>query len=258
MGIERFGARDIERLRRAGQVAAATLSRVGDNLRAGMTTADIDGLVREDTARRGGHPSQLGYHGFPAAVCTSINDVVCHGIPSRHVRLRDGDIINVDVTTLLDDFHGDTSRMFCIGEPSPQARRVMQVAQRCLDVGIAQVRPGARIGDIGAAIEALARREGCSVVKDFGGHGIGRVMHGPPHVSHTGPAGRGPRLRAGMAFTIEPMINLGGAEVLIDSDGWTVRTADGGLSAQFEHTVLVTTTGVEVLTLPAAPAGAKP
>lgn len=251
MGIERFGTADIQRLRRAGQAAAATLAAVGSYLRAGITTADVDDFVRRDTAARGGTPSQLGYHGFPAAVCTSVNDVVCHGIPGRADRLRDGDIVNVDVTSMLDGFHGDTSRTYFIGAPRPAARKVVDVAQRCLQAGIAQVRDGARVGDIGAAIEALARAEGCSVVRDFGGHGIGRTMHAPPHVSHVGPGGRGPRLRTGMALTIEPMINLGGPDVVLEDDGWTVRTADGSLSAQFEHTVLVTATGAEVLTDPA-------
>lgn len=235
-------------MRRAGAAAAATLAAVGGQLRAGMTTAEIDRLVRADTARRGGRSSQLGYRGFPAAVCTSRNDVVCHGIPSARERLRPGDIINVDVTTALGGYHGDTSRTFLIGEPGPEARHVVEVAARCLQAGISQLRDGARLGDIGAAISELARAEGCSVVRDIGGHGIGRHMHMPPHVSHVGQRGTGARLRAGMALTIEPMINLGGAEVVELDDGWTIRTADGSLSAQFEHTLLVTQNGCEVMT----------
>lgn len=236
-------------LRAAGRAAAATLALVGSRLTAGVTTADIDAWVRQDTASRSGRPSQLGYHGFPAAVCTSRNHVVCHGIPSPHERLEDGDIVNVDVTTELEGFHGDTSRTFTIGEVSPEARRLVAVAERCLMAGIAQVRPLARFGDIGAAIEELAKAEGCSVVRDFGGHGIGRAMHMAPHVSHTGTRGTGPRLREGMVFTIEPMVNLGSERVRVLEDGWTVVTEDGGLSAQFEHTVLVTRDGCAILTV---------
>lgn len=235
-------------MRRAGRAAAATLARVGASLRPGMSTADIDQLVRRDTQERGGRPSQLGYKGFPAAVCTSVGRVVCHGIPSPQQRLVDGDIINVDVTTNLDGFHGDTSCTFFIGEPSAEARHVTEVARRARDLGIAQIRPGARLGDIGAAISELAHAEGCSVVRELGGHGIGREMHADPHVPHHGRRGSGPRLKAGMALTVEPMINLGSPDVLFLDDGWTVVTADGALSAQFEHTVLVTPDGHEVLT----------
>ena len=248
MGIDILGARDIAAMRKAGAAAAATLAHVATRLRAGISTADIDGWVREHTASLGGRPSQLGYKGFPAAVCTSRNAVVCHGIPSRHELLRPGDIINVDVTTCLDGFHGDTSATFAIGRLTPEAQHVVTVALRCRDAGIAVVRDGARLGDVGAAIEEVARDAGCSVVREFGGHGIGRKMHTDPHVSHIGPRGSGSRLRAGMVFTVEPMINLGRAEVRILDDQWTVVTADGSLSAQFEHTVLVTRSGFEILT----------
>jgi methionyl aminopeptidase len=244
--VEILSAREQRSMRRAGQAAAATLAYVGERLRAGVTTADIDRWVREDTARRGGSPSQLGYRGFPAAVCTSRNAVVCHGIPRRDEVLETGDIVNVDVTTELDGFHGDTSATFVIGDASAEARHVVDVARRCRDAGIAVVREGARLGDIGAAIEELAKREGCSVVTDFGGHGIGREMHLQPHVPHVGVRGTGLRLKAGMAITIEPMINLGASEVRVMGDGWTVVTADGSLSAQFEHTVIVTRGGCEV------------
>lgn len=257
MAIEIQDARGIARLRAAGRVAAATLATVGAKLRAGVRTSQIDAWVREDTAARGGRPSQLGYHGFPAAVCTSRNSVVCHGIPRSDERLENGDIVNVDVTTCLDGFHGDTSATFVIGEPAratPEARHVVDVARRARDAGIAVVREGARLGDIGAAIVELAKREGCTVVRDYGGHGIGRRMHEDPHVPHVGTAGTGPRLRAGMVFTVEPMVNLGGPEVRLLDDGWTVVTADGSLSAQFEHTVLVTTKGFEILTPSPAPA----
>jgi len=248
MSVERFGDLEIEKLRRAGRAAAETLRAVTVELHAGMTTADIDRHVREDTRRRGGRPSQLGYKGFPAAVCTSRNDTICHGIPSRHETLLVGDIINVDVTTELDGFHGDTSRTVTIGEVSGEARHVTEVAERCLWAGIGVVRDGARMGDIGAAILEVAEAAGCSVVREFCGHGIGRKMHMEPEVSHVGVRGRGLRLRAGMVFTIEPMLNFGSAEVKFEPDGWRVRTADGSPSAQFEHTVLVTEQGAEILT----------
>lgn len=237
-------------------MAAATLRHVAGRLRPGISSAQIDAWVREDTQRRGGRPSQLGYRmspdvpPFPGAVCVSVDDVVCHGIPSPHTTLGEGSIVNVDVTTEIGGFHGDTSQTFIIGEASVEARHVVDVARRCLDAGIRVVRPGARLGDIGAAIEEIAKREGCSVVREFGGHGVGRRMHCEPHVPHHGRAGTGLRLKAGMVFTIEPMINLGSAEIECDDDGWTVRTRDGSLSAQFEHSVLVTHEGVEVLTLP--------
>jgi methionyl aminopeptidase len=246
--IEILGAREIVDMRRAGAAAAATLAFVGERLRAGPSTLDIDTWVREHTASLGGRPSQLGYKGYPAAVCTSRNGVVCHGVPRRDEILRSGDIINVDVTTCLDGFHGDTSATFAIGRVSAEAQHVMDVALRCRGAGIAAIRDGARLGDVGAAIEELARSEGCSVVREFGGHGIGRRMHMDPHVSHFGSRGAGMRLRAGMVFTVEPMINLGGADVRVLDDGWTVVTADGSLSAQFEHTILVTRDGCEILT----------
>jgi methionyl aminopeptidase len=248
MGIQLLSQADVVAMRRAGRVAAATLAHVGGRLAAGVTTADIDAWVRADTKRVGGRPSQLGFEGFPAAVCTSRNSVVCHGIPSTRDRLAAGDIVSVDVTTELRGFHGDTSATFFIGEPSPEARHVVETARRCRDVGIATVRDGARVGDVGAAIEELALREGCSVVREFGGHGIGRSMHAPPTMIHVGPAGTGFRLREGMAVTVEPMINLGKPDVRILDDGWTVVTVDGSLSAQFEHTVLVTRDGCEILT----------
>jgi methionyl aminopeptidase len=246
--VEILSAGEVVRLRRAGRVAAGTLALVGRRLRAGVTTGEIDRWVREDTARVGGRCSQLGYEGFPAAVCTSRNDVVCHGVPSDDVRLQDGDIVNVDVTTELDGMHGDTSATFVVGNALPEARRIVEVARRCRDAGVAVIREGVRLGDVGAAIEAAAAEAGCSVVRDFGGHGIGRRMHMDPHVPHYGKRGAGLRLRAGMALTIEPMVNLGAPDVRILDDGWTVVTADGSLSAQFEHTVLVTRDGTEILT----------
>jgi methionyl aminopeptidase len=248
MGVEIQGEREVAKLRIAGAAAAATLAFVGERLRAGVATAEIDAWVRAHTKELGGRPSQLGYKGFPAAVCTSRNHVVCHGIPRRDEVVREGDILNVDVTTDLDGFHGDTSATFVLGEASSAARELVEVARRCRDAGIAVVREGARLGDIGAAIEELAKKHGFSVVREFGGHGIGRKMHMDPHVPHYGARGAGPRLRAGMVFTIEPMINAGRPDVRVLDDGWTVVTADGSLSAQFEHTVVVTREGAEILT----------
>ncbi len=247
--IERIAERDIAKMRRAGAAAAATLAHVGERLAAGVTTGDIDRWVRAHTKALGGTPSQLGYEGFPASVCTSRNAVVCHGIPSATETLVDGDIVNVDVTTYLDGFHGDTSATFFIGEVSAEARHVVEVARRARDLGVSLIAPNVRLGDIGAAVEDFVRAQGCSSVREFGGHGIGRAMHQAPHVPYVGPAGRGIRLRAGMAITIEPMVNLGTADIRQLSDGWTIVTADGRLSAQFEHTVLVTTSGHEVLTI---------
>jgi methionyl aminopeptidase len=248
VSVEILGPRELVAMRRAGEAAAATLAFVGARLRAGLTTADVDRWVREHTRALGGTPSQLGYKGFPAAVCVSRNHVVCHGIPRAGEVLADGDIVNVDVTTCLGGFHGDTSATFVVGDASPEALHVVGVARRCRDAGIAVIRDGARLGDVGAAIEEVARDAGCSVVRDFGGHGIGRRMHMDPHVPHVGTRGAGLRLRAGMAFTVEPMINLGSPEVRLLGDGWTVVTADGSLSAQFEHTVLVTREGCEITT----------
>jgi methionyl aminopeptidase len=249
VAIEIKSAKEIEAMRVVGRMAAETLVLVGEKLRAGMTTEEINALVHEDTIRRGARPAPLNYKGFPKSVCTSINDVVCHGIPAKQHVLKDGDIINVDITTFYEGFHGDTSATFYIGVPSPQARLVTETARRALEIGIAEVRDGARLGDIGAAIQEYVEAQGCSVVRDFVGHGIGRRFHEDPQVKHYGKRGSGERLKAGMIFTIEPMVNLGRFEVVVDPDDkWTVTTADGSLSAQFEHTCLVTKTGVEILT----------
>ncbi len=228
--------------------AAETLVAVGEILKPGMTTDDINRFVHEDTLARGGVPAPLNYRGFPKSVCTSVNEIVCHGIPSGQV-LNDGDIVNVDVTTIFKGFHGDRSATFYIGNPSPIARRGTDGARRALALGIEAVREGASLGDIGAAIQPYVEGEGFGVVRDFVGHGIGRRFHEDPQVKHYGKRGTGERLRAGMIFTIEPMVNQGTYAVEIDpSDKWTVRTADRGLSAQFEHTILVTKKGCEVLT----------
>ncbi len=242
------GPREIAALREAGKAAAGTLALVGSRLAAGVSTGDIDVWVREDTRRRGGKPSQLGYHGFPASVCVSRNEVVCHGVPRADARLRAGDIVNVDVTTELNGYHGDTSATFFIGEPSSEARRLVETTRAALQAGIAAVRPDGRLGDIGAAIVEVAAAEGLGVVRDFCGHGIGRSMHEAPQVPHVGKAGTGLRLRPGMVFTIEPMLTLGAPTIRVLADGWTAVTTDGLWSAQFEHTVCVTADGVEVLT----------
>ncbi|MEO7109573.1 MAG: type I methionyl aminopeptidase [Polyangiaceae bacterium] len=248
MSIEIHSAKEIEAIRVSCQMAADTLLLVGEKLRAGMTTDEINTIVHEDTIRRDAYPSPLNYHGFPKSVCTSVNEIVCHGIPSAQV-LKNGDIVNVDVTTLYKGFHGDTSATFYVGSMSPEARLCTETARVALDLGIAEVKEGARLGDIGAAIQEYVESKGCSVVRDFVGHGIGRKFHEPPQVKHYGKRGTGDRIKAGMVFTIEPMVNIGGWEVDVDpKDKWTVRTSDGSLSAQFEHTVAVTKNGCEVLT----------
>lgn len=240
-------AREIDIMRAAGRLAAETLTAVADILRPGITTEDINTFVHADTLRRGAKPAPLNYMGFPKSVCTSINEVVCHGIPGP-TKLVEGDIINVDVTHIYKGYHGDTSATFYVGEPSEDAKKITEIARKCLDLGLAEVKPGARLGDIGAAIQEFAEARGCSVVTDFVGHGIGRKFHEEPKVLHVGTRGRGIRLKPGMTFTIEPMINLGVPDVEILEDEWTAVTADGRLSAQFEHTVLVTEAGHEVLT----------
>ncbi|MFO0755918.1 MAG: type I methionyl aminopeptidase [Byssovorax sp.] len=247
MGIEIKSESDLNAMRIVCRMAAETLAVAGRSLRAGMTTDDINTIVHEDTLRRGAKPSQLGYQGFTKSVCVSRNHVVCHGVPGPE-RLQDGDIVNIDVTSYYGGFHGDTSATFYVGSPSPEGHRITQIASRCLDLGIAEVREGARLGDIGAAIQAYAEAQGCSVVRDYLGHGIGRRFHCAPDVSHVGKRDTGVRLRAGMVFTIEPMINLGRPETVVLDDGWTVVTRDGSLSAQFEHTIAVTRSGCEILT----------
>jgi methionyl aminopeptidase len=238
---------DLAAMRLACRLAAETLERAAEVVRPGSRTDDINTFVHEYTVSRGARPAPLNYRGFPKSVCTSVNEVICHGIPGPR-RLADGDIVNIDVTSILDGWHGDVSATFYVGEPSPPARRLVETTRACLDLGIAEVRPGARLGDIGAAIQRHAEGAGFSVVRDFVGHGVGRAFHEPPQVSHLGRRGHGLRLQTGMVFTIEPMINAGDWRMRILDDGWTAVTADGRLSAQFEHTVAVTADGVEVLT----------
>jgi methionyl aminopeptidase len=240
----------VQAMRRVGRLAARTLQLVGSRLAPGVSTGDIDRWVREDTAKHGAKPAQLGYHGFPATVCTSRNHVICHGIPKDDEQLEPGDIINVDVTHELGGWHGDTSATFCIGEVSAEARHLVETTKRAMEAGIATIRPGATLGDLGAAIQEVAEAAGCAVVTEWGGHGIGRKMHLPPHVSHVGRRGDGLVLREGMTFTVEPMLTLGSPASRVLDDEWTVVTLDGKWSAQFEHTVRVTRTGAELLTLP--------
>lgn len=251
--VEIKAEREISMMREVCRLAAGTLERVGPMLRAGITTQEINDFVHADTLKLGATPAPLNYRGFPKSVCTSINEVVCHGIPDPKRVLKNGDIINVDVTHIYKGFYGDTSATFYIGEVSEEAKKVVEVARKSLELGIAEVKPGARLGDVGAAIQEFAESHGCSVVRDFVGHGIGRKFHMDPQVKHYGRRNSGDRLRPGMTFTIEPMVNLGGYEVDVLDDDWTAVTRDGSLSAQFEHTVVVTPTGVEVLTQRSAP-----
>ncbi|MDH4247007.1 MAG: type I methionyl aminopeptidase [Deltaproteobacteria bacterium] len=234
-------------IRRAGRLAARTLDMLTERIVPGVTTEQINTWVHEFTLQAGAIPAPLNYKGFPKSVCTSINEVVCHGIPEDRA-LREGDIINVDVTPILDGYYGDSSRMYLVGQVSPAARRLVEVTRQCLERGIAQVRPGGHVGDIGHAIQTFAEGHKFSVVRDFVGHGTGVQFHEDPQIPHFGRPGRGPVLVPGMVFTIEPMINAGGWPVRILEDQWTAVTADGSLSAQFEHTVLVTEEGVEILT----------
>ncbi|MDJ0763721.1 MAG: type I methionyl aminopeptidase [Myxococcota bacterium] len=246
------GTAQLDAMRQVCRLAAQTLEETAKILGPGITTEDINTFVHDYTISHGAIPAPLNYRGFPKSVCTSVNEVICHGIPGPR-QLKPGDIINVDVTSILDGWHGDVSATFYIGDPSPAARHLVEVTRTCLQLGISEVRPGARIGDIGAAIQAYAEANGCSVVRDFVGHGVGQAFHEAPQIPHFGKRGRGPRLKEGMVFTIEPMINQGGWQLHTLSDGWTAVTSDGKLSAQFEHTVVVTNEGVEILTAFSAP-----
>jgi len=237
----------ISGIRKSCQLTKETLDMVEKEIRAGITTNDINEWVHEFTIGQGAVPAPLNYNGFPKSVCTSLNDVICHGIPDDTV-LKDGDIINVDVTCIVDGYYGDASRMFFIGEPSDEARKLVRVARECLDLGIEQVRPYNDLGEIGYSIEKHAKSNNCSVVRDYGGHGIGVKFHENPHVHHYGSRKRGVMMIPNMIFTIEPMINSGKYDTRLLSDNWTALTVDGSLSAQWEHTLRVTETGVEILT----------
>ena len=239
-------------MRKAGQLAAAALDMLAEHVTPGVSTEALDDLVFDFAMDHGALPATLHYRGYPKSCCTSINHVVCHGIPGPKP-LRNGDIINIDVTLILDGWHGDTSRMYPVGSISRKAERLIDVTLECLKRGVAAVKPGHTTGHIGAAIQSYAEAERCSVVRDFCGHGLGRVFHDRPNILHYGRAGEGHELKPGMLFTIEPMINLGRPQVKILADGWTAVTRDRELSAQFEHTVGVTEDGCEVFTY--SPAG---
>lgn len=240
--------KQIEGIREAGRINSLILDKVASLIHEGMTTEEINKIVHEETLRLGGRPAPLGYCGFPKSVCTSVNNVVCHGIPSKKQVLKNGDIVNVDCTTEVNGFYGDSSRMFIIGEANDDAKKIVRVAKECLEVAVSKLKPYMPVGDIGHWVSKTARANACSVVKELGGHGVGLAMHEDPFVNHTAKIGTGMILVPGMVFTIEPMINLGKAGVYIDADdGWTVRTQDGSLSAQWEYTILMTETGAEIL-----------
>jgi len=246
--IKIHGAEDFEGMRRAGRLAAETLDMITPHVAPGVTTLVLDRLCHEFIVDRGAVPAPLNYRGFPKSICTSVNHVVCHGIPGDKV-LQSGDIINIDVTVILDGWHGDTSRMFHVGEVGVLAKRLCDVTYESMMRGIEAVHPGATLGDIGHAIQSHAEDNRFSVVRDFCGHGLGRVFHDAPSVLHYGQPGEGAALQEGMFFTVEPMINAGRWEVKILADGWTAVTRDKKLSAQFEHSIGVTADGVEIFTL---------
>lgn len=242
-------ADDIAKMRLAGRAAAEVLEYIEPYVLPGVSTGELDALCHKYiTEVQHAIPAPLNYKGFPKSICTSVNQVVCHGIPSEKKLLKNGDIINIDITVIVDGYHGDTSKMFFVGTPATHAERLVKVTQECLYKGIERVKPGARLGDIGHVIQTHAEANYYSVVRDYCGHGIGKIFHEDPQVLHYGTSGTGMELKEGMTFTIEPMINAGKAGTRLKSDGWTVETRDGRLSAQWEHTLAVTATGVEVLT----------
>lgn len=250
MSVSIKSQEQIEKMRIAGQLAAEVLVMIRPYVQAGITTDTLNTLCHDYiTEAQQAIPAPLNYNGFPKSICTSVNDVVCHGIPDNR-KLQDGDILNIDITVIKDGYHGDTSQMFCIGRPSEDALHLVEVAQECLYLGIDEVRPGARLGNIGAAIQHHAEEHGYSVVREYCGHGIGQIFHEEPEVLHFGKPGTGLILVPGMTFTIEPMINQGKRHTKLSADQWTVLTKDHSLSAQWEHTVLVTEQGVEILTKP--------
>lgn len=241
--------REIELMRKTCALAAKTMEYIEDFIKPGVSTEELNQLCHDFILKHNAYPSPLNYHGFPKSICTSLNEVVCHGIPSKDHILKDGDILNIDITTYLDGFHGDTNKTFLVGNVSAPVKKLVDVTYECMMAGIKTVRPGGHIGDIGAAIMEIAHSHGYSVVEDYCGHGIGREFHEAPQVVHVGKKGTGPMMKPGMTFTIEPMINLGTKETKLLNDGWTVLTKDRKWSAQFEHTILVTENGFEILTL---------
>jgi len=249
MAVSIKTADEIEKMRVAGRLAADVLEMIESHVKAGITTAELDQICHDFIVNeQKAIPAPLNYHGFPKSICTSVNHVVCHGIPNEK-RLKTGDAVNIDITVIKDEYHGDTSKMFFIGEPSVLVTRLAKTAYECMKTGIKMVRPGLHLGDIGHAIQTLAEANHYSVVREYCGHGIGREFHEEPQVLHYGPAGKGLILEQGMIFTIEPMLNAGKRNVKLLKDGWTVVTKDRALSAQWEHTILVTADGFEVLTI---------
>lgn len=239
---------DIVGMKKAAAVNTGALDLVGEKICAGMSTEEINALVHNYTIEHGGIPAPLNYEGYPKSVCVSINNVVCHGIPSEDTILKEGDIVNVDATTIVDGYFADASRMYMIGKVSEEAERLVRVAKECMEKGIEAIKPWGFLGDIGAAVKEHADKNGYSIVIDLGGHGIGKIFHEEPFVPHVGVGGEGMLLVPGMTLTVEPMINAGGYEVYIDEeDDWTVYTEDNSLSAQWEHTILITETGVEII-----------
>ncbi len=240
---------EILKMRTAGHLAAEVLNMISDHVRPGVTTDELDRTCHDYIVSvQQAVPAPLNYHGFPKSICTSVNHQVCHGIPSQK-KLKNGDIVNIDITVIKDGFHGDTSKMFLVGETSIAARRVCRISYECMRLGIEMIKPGIRLGDIGYAIQRHAEKSHCSVVREYCGHGIGRAFHEEPQILHYGKPGTREALKPGMTFTIEPMVNLGKRHVKVLPDAWTVVTKDRSLSAQWEHTVLVTEDGFEVLTV---------
>lgn len=240
--------KQIEGIKKSAEINNSLLDLISNNIKEGMSTEEIDKLAYEYTISNGGIPATLNYDGYPKSICVSINNEVCHGIPSKEVILKSGDIVNVDVTTILNGYYSDASRMFMIGEVNEEAKKLVQVTKECLNKGLEAAKPWGFLGDIGAVIQEHAESNGYSVVREFGGHGVGLDIHEEPFVFHFGRRGTDMVLAPGMIFTIEPMINAGSHEIIIDeNDGWTALTADGSLSAQWEHTVLITEDGIEVI-----------
>lgn len=242
-------ADDIEKMRIAGKLAADVLNMIGPYVKEGVATEELDRICHDYIVNvQKAIPAPLNYKGFPKSICTSVNHQVCHGIPGPK-KLKEGDIVNIDVTVIKDGYHGDTSKMFVIGKPSILAERLIRITQECMYLGIKQVKPGARLGDIGAAIQEHAEKNRFTVVREYCGHGIGKIFHTEPNVLHYGKAGTGEEIKSGMIFTIEPMINAGKRDTKLLPDNWTAVTKDHSLSAQWEHTILVTDNGFEILTL---------
>ena len=245
--IKLHGPEAFEGMQRAGRLAAEILDALVPHVVPGVSTQELDAIVYRMTLEGGGVPGTLGYRGYTHSCCISINHVVCHGIPSDRV-LKDGDIVNIDVTPIVDGWHGDTSRMYLVGDVSIKARKLVDITYECLMIGIAQAKPGNFLGDVGHAIQRHAEAHRYSVVRDFCGHGVGRLFHDSPEVVHAGRAGTGPELKPGMIFTVEPMINIGRPDVKLLDDGWTAVTRDRSLSAQFEHSIGITEDGCEIFT----------